>query len=213
MERIISLSLLAGILIPFLQGCSADASGAAGEDGAGGTSGTGDTGVSGRWSGSGGEAGTSVMAGDSSAGGATSGATLSTGHGSIGGAGVTSGGCIGTSGSASAGGTTAAGGSPSSGGVALGIPDQAGNPLNGIVIVYTAWLSTASGDAAKLMADKTLADNLITWQMPHGGWFKYGKAGYVSPWDGSEPRSDWTGASGVDFHRSIRRDQIATRIT
>lgn len=95
---------------------------------------------------------------------------------------------------ASAGGSTARVGVTSS-----AIPNQSGNPLNGIVNTYTSWLSTASGDAAKLTADKALANNMITWQMPHGGWFKYGKAKYASPWNGSDPRADWTGANGVEL--------------
>ncbi|MFI5078920.1 MAG: pectate lyase, partial [Vicinamibacteria bacterium] len=72
-------------------------------------------------------------------------------------------------------------------------------PVNNLVTTYTAWLSTASGDAAKLAADKTLADNIITWQMPHGGFFKRDKAFYAVPWNGTAARSDWYGANNVEI--------------
>lgn len=115
------------------------------------------------------------------------------------------GGSIAAGGGGAAGGTSASGGSSVTGGAAATagsgatIPNQSGNPLNGIVNTYTSWLSGASGDANKLTADKTLADNMITWQMPHGGWFKYGKTAYAAPWNGTDPRADWTGANGVEL--------------
>jgi PelA/Pel-15E family pectate lyase len=127
--------------------------------------------------------------GTSSTGGTTNGGTSSTGGNTNGGANSTGG--I-TSGGTSTGGTT-------NGGATSTIPNQAGNPLVKIVSGYTGWLSTASTDAAKLTADQTLADNAITWQMPHGGWFKYGKAKYAAAWNGSEPRADWTGANSVEL--------------
>jgi PelA/Pel-15E family pectate lyase len=92
-----------------------------------------------------------------------------------------------------------AGGAAGAGGAAAITLDQTGNPLNGIVTTYLSWLSTASGDAAKLAADKTLADNMITWQMPHGGFYKNDKSVYAAPWNGTAPRSGWFGANNVEL--------------
>lgn len=77
--------------------------------------------------------------------------------------------------------------------------DQAGNPIYQQLTTYAAWLSTASTPDAQLAADRTLADNLLSWQMPHGGFFKLDFAKYAAPWNGTEPRSDWTGANDVEL--------------
>ncbi|MEH7381471.1 pectate lyase [Bacillus sp. JJ1533] len=42
------------------------------------------------------------------------------------------------------------------------------------------------------------ADNLITWQMDHGGWTKNWSYIYERPWNGTEPRSEWI-ANGVEL--------------
>jgi PelA/Pel-15E family pectate lyase len=105
------------------------------------------------------------------------------------------GGAAGTGGAAAGtGGATGTGGGSSTA-VTL---DQTGNPAYGFVTTYTGWLSTASGDAAKLAADRTLADNMITWQMPHGGFDKHDRSVYTAPWNGTAPRSAWTGANNVE---------------
>jgi len=44
-----------------------------------------------------------------------------------------------------------------------------------------------------------MADNIITWQMPHGGWYKNDKSVYAAPWNGTAARSGWTGAAGVEL--------------
>lgn len=77
--------------------------------------------------------------------------------------------------------------------------DQNGNPIYQELTSYADWLSTASTAEAKLAADQELADNLLTWQMPHGGFFKNNFAKYAAPWNGTEPRSDWTGENGVEL--------------
>jgi PelA/Pel-15E family pectate lyase len=87
-------------------------------------------------------------------------------------------------------------------GVAAGRPaapmlPQAGNPANGALNGYKHWLSKKYDSAAALAADKTLADNIITWQMPHGGFYKL-PAKYAAPWDGRAPRSGWIG-NGVEL--------------
>ena len=76
---------------------------------------------------------------------------------------------------------------------------QAGNPIYTELNNYKSWLSSSGTTAAKLAADKTIADNMITWQMPHGGFYKYGVSKYSSAWNGSDARSDWTGANGVEL--------------
>jgi PelA/Pel-15E family pectate lyase len=130
-------------------------------------------------------------------GGATGGASATAGSTTTGSGGATatgSGGATATAGRAAGGGATATGGA-----TAAPLLDQTGNPLSGIVNTYTGWLSMASGDAAKLTADRALADNIVTWQMPHGGWFKHDKSVYAAPWNGTAARADWTGANGVEL--------------
>ena len=63
----------------------------------------------------------------------------------------------------------------------------------------SGWLSTAAGDPAKLAADQTMADNIITWQLPHGGFYKNDKTVYAAPWNGTAARSGWLGAGGVEL--------------
>jgi PelA/Pel-15E family pectate lyase len=77
--------------------------------------------------------------------------------------------------------------------------DQTGNHIKIIVLTYPPWLSTAATDADRLAADKTLADNMITWQMPHGGFYKNDKSVYAAPWNGTVARSGWFGANNVEL--------------
>jgi PelA/Pel-15E family pectate lyase len=112
------------------------------------------------------------------------------------------GGAAGTGGAPAAGGdatagaaTAGAGGAPS-GATTL---DQMGNPVYGLLDGYKAWLSAASGDAAKLSADRTFADRLLTWQLPQGGFYKNDVSVYAAAWNGSAARSGWTGAGGVEL--------------
>ncbi|GAB2565579.1 pectate lyase [Gracilibacillus alcaliphilus] len=42
------------------------------------------------------------------------------------------------------------------------------------------------------------ADNLLTWQMEHGGWTKNWSHIYTRPWDGEESRSEWVN-NGVEL--------------
>lgn len=76
---------------------------------------------------------------------------------------------------------------------------QTGNPINNQLNGYKSWLSSSGDAAAKLAADKTRADNMITWQMSHGGFYKNAVSVYNSPWNGSASRSGWTGAGGVEL--------------
>lgn len=50
--------------------------------------------------------------------------------------------------------------------------------------------------AAGSMDLDTYAKNMITWQMPHGGYYKAMAASYVNPWDGKAALSSSTSASG-----------------
>jgi len=76
--------------------------------------------------------------------------------------------------------------------------DQTGNPVYALLNNYTSWLSKATDPAAKLAADRTKADNIVTWQMPHGGFYKQ-PAWYAAPWNGVAARSEWLGAGGVEL--------------
>lgn len=76
---------------------------------------------------------------------------------------------------------------------------QTNNPINTVLNNYKSWLSSTGDAAAKLTADKLRADNMITWQMPHGGFYKFAVTKYDSPWNGSAARSEWTGANGVEL--------------
>src|SRR5690606_25782471 len=77
--------------------------------------------------------------------------------------------------------------------------DQTGNPIYQQLMTFVTWRS-ATGTADELLeADVQLADNVLTWQMPHGGFFKNGLERYKSPWNGSASRSDWTGVGGVEL--------------
>lgn len=69
---------------------------------------------------------------------------------------------------------------------------QAGNPLHAELRSYASWLSKNSDPAAALAADRALADNIVSWQMPHGGFYKL-PAWYAAKWDGSAARSQWLG--------------------
>jgi PelA/Pel-15E family pectate lyase len=40
---------------------------------------------------------------------------------------------------------------------------------------------------------------MITWQMPHGGFYKNDRAVYSAPWNGSAARSGWLGANNVEI--------------
>lgn len=74
---------------------------------------------------------------------------------------------------------------------------QAGNPAQAELKAYRRWLSQHGDSATALAADKTLADNIVSWQMPHGGFYKL-PAKYAERWDGSAPRSGWLG-KGVEL--------------
>jgi PelA/Pel-15E family pectate lyase len=76
--------------------------------------------------------------------------------------------------------------------------DQTGNPVYALLNNYTSWLSKSTDPAAKLAADKTKADNIVSWQMPHGGFYKQ-SAWYAAPWNGVAARSEWLGANGVEL--------------
>ncbi|WP_426446630.1 pectate lyase [Paenibacillus sp. S-38] len=52
-----------------------------------------------------------------------------------------------------------------------------------------------TGDRA---ADIQQADNLLTWQMDHGGWYKMGDK-YKRAWDGTEAKSDWKAPDGTEL--------------
>lgn len=50
-----------------------------------------------------------------------------------------------------------------------------------------------------LSRDLEQARNLISWQMDHGGWWKYNDDRYFRRWDGQEPRSDKRLSDGTEI--------------
>lgn len=50
-----------------------------------------------------------------------------------------------------------------------------------------------------LTKDLEQARNLISWQMEHGGWWKYADDRYFRPWDGQEKRSDKVLSNGTEI--------------
>lgn len=87
---------------------------------------------------------------------------------------------------------------------------QTGNPAYAEIGRYSGWLSSSSDSAAALAADKTKADNIVSWQMPHGGFYKL-PAKYGAKWNGSEDRSEWFGANNVELG-TIDNDGTVTEI-
>ncbi len=82
---------------------------------------------------------------------------------------------------------------------------QAGNPIYGELDNYKSWLGSS------LAADRTRADNMITWQMDHGGFYKNDGSTYDAPWNGSDARSGWTGSGGVELG-TIDNDATVTEL-
>jgi PelA/Pel-15E family pectate lyase len=111
--------------------------------------------------------------------------------------------------SGAAGASAGAGGSGGSAGAV--VLDQTGNFIYQQLETYKTWLSMASGDAAKLTADRTFADNMLSWQIPNGGFDKGGLTRYAARWNGSAPRSAWTGVNGVEVG-TIDNDATVTEI-
>ena len=185
-------------------GTAVSTGGSAGNAGAGASGATGSGGSSGAGIG-GASAGSGVVAG-SSPGGAMSGGSPATG-----GTSSTTGGSSGAGAGGAAGASAGSGGAAGAGGAGAVILDQTGNFIYEQLDTYKSWLSMASGDAAKLTADRTFADNMLTWQMPHGGFDKGGQARYAARWNGSAPRSGWTGANGVEIG-TLDNDATVTEI-
>ncbi len=101
-------------------------------------------------------------------------------------------------GGSSAGGSTSASQAGASGAQATTL-NQSGNPVWDKLSPYVDWRSTALDSATRLAEDETFADNMITWQLPEGGFYKNAKTVYAAAWNGSAPRSGWHGANGIDL--------------
>jgi PelA/Pel-15E family pectate lyase len=54
----------------------------------------------------------------------------------------------------------------------------------------------STGDLAK---DTAYALNIVSWQMPHGGFYKDMEKQYANPWDGVTERSGWKDPNGVEL--------------
>lgn len=77
--------------------------------------------------------------------------------------------------------------------------DQVGNPIYQQLSTYASLLSTAPTAEERLAADLELADNVLSWQLPHGGFYKNDKSVYAVAWNGTARRSEWTGSGGVEL--------------
>ena len=77
------------------------------------------------------------------------------------------------------------------------ILNQKGNPIYGELKAYESWLSKAATEAARLTADAVRADNMLSWQLPSGGFYKHPVRQYDAAWNGRAARADWTGANGA----------------
>jgi PelA/Pel-15E family pectate lyase len=80
---------------------------------------------------------------------------------------------------------------------------QKGNPINTELDSYKRLLGSIEHDL-------TLADNIVSWQMPHGGFYKL-PAWYAAKWDGVAARSGWFGADRVELG-TIDNDATVTEI-
>jgi PelA/Pel-15E family pectate lyase len=78
------------------------------------------------------------------------------------------------------------------------ILDQTNNPVYAELSTYKSWLSTSTNAATALAADTTKADNIVSWQMPHGGFYKI-PSWYSTAWNGKATRSEWYGDNGVEL--------------
>jgi len=87
--------------------------------------------------------------------------------------------------------------SPGREGLAPLLPQQ-GNPLGAALDSYRRWVSRSADPAVALGEDRRLADNIVSWQMPHGGFYKETRW-YANRWDGKAARSGWLGAGGVEL--------------
>lgn len=92
---------------------------------------------------------------------------------------VPSAGATASGGVANAGATTSGGASAISPTCEKMVP-QEGNPAIGIIDDYKEW---KDGDLSK---DKSIADNMITWQMDHGGFYKWDDYKTCVGWEESQ---------------------------
>ena len=65
---------------------------------------------------------------------------------------------------------------------------QISNPIKTELETYKDEFLTGT-----LAADKTLADNVISWQLDNGGFYKHKLSVYSNPWDGESAKSKWHG--------------------
>ncbi|MBE0338913.1 pectate lyase [Paenibacillus sp. 23TSA30-6] len=61
---------------------------------------------------------------------------------------------------------------------------------------YRDFSKFSTGDVSK---DTKLALNIVSWQLPHGGFFKAMEKNYKSKWDGKAARSTWKSKDGVEL--------------
>lgn len=72
----------------------------------------------------------------------------------------------------------------------------AGIDVSSLLQKFRDYSNFATGDLAK---DTAYALNIISWQMPHGGFYKDMEEQYKAPWDGVTSRSDWKDPDGIEL--------------
>jgi PelA/Pel-15E family pectate lyase len=65
------------------------------------------------------------------------------------------------------------------------------NPDKTMLDNYKDWLT------GTLAEDSVIADNILSWQLPSGGFYK--NKSYDKPWDGTSARSKWLGEDGAEL--------------
>ncbi|WP_260871115.1 pectate lyase [Paenibacillus xylanexedens] len=72
----------------------------------------------------------------------------------------------------------------------------AGTDVSSLLQKFRDFSHFATGDLAK---DTAYALNIVSWQMPHGGFYKDMKEQYAAPWDGVTARSGWKDLNGIEL--------------
>ncbi|WP_260865670.1 pectate lyase [Paenibacillus xylanexedens] len=73
---------------------------------------------------------------------------------------------------------------------------SAGVDVSSLLQKFRDFSNFATGDLAK---DTAYALNIVSWQMPHGGFYKDMEEQYAAPWDGVTARSGWKNPNGTEL--------------
>ncbi|NMI04032.1 pectate lyase [Paenibacillus sp. SZ31] len=72
----------------------------------------------------------------------------------------------------------------------------AGADVSSLLQKFRDFSHFATGDLTK---DTAYALNIVSWQMPHGGFYKDMEEQYTAPWDGVTARSGWKDPNGIEL--------------